>query len=58
MFRAVVSEFTGAQRRGAAHGVFQAASGVLAFVASVWAGCAALSGLLLSAFVRSSGSRA
>lgn len=74
-FRAVVSEFTGPQRRGAAHGMFQAAGGVLAFCASVWAGalwtrlgpaapfwwgagCAALSGLLLSAFVRSSGSRA
>lgn len=74
-FRAVVSEFTGAERRGAAHGVFQAAGGVLAFCASVlagalwtrlgpaapfwWgAGCAALSGLLLSAFFRRSGSRA
>lgn len=70
-FRAVVSEFTGAGKRGRAHGVFQAASGVLAFCASVLAGalwtrvgpsapfwwgaaCAALSGLLLSAFVRRS----
>jgi MFS family permease len=72
-FRAVVSEFTGADRRGVAHGVFQAAGGVLAFCASVLAGalwtrvspaapfwwgaaCAALSGLLLSAFVRRNGS--
>lgn len=36
--RAVVSEFVGADRRGAAHGVFQAAAGILGFSASVLAG--------------------